>query len=239
MLRTIGWILWFFAYMLCRIPRIWMAKNKSEAEYRAIIDKEVAVWAGKLLRNVKTYVTVEGKENLPAPGETVVYVANHQSYLDIPIVLAEIWPPPPILAKRELGKVPLLGYCMRLLGCVFVERDDARSGMEALRKAQETVENGRSMVVFPEGTRSKSDEMTKFQGGAVRLALKAGVPVIPVVIDGSYKGLEGNGFRLQKSDVRMVILPRVETKNLDKAQQRELPQVLEQMIKAKKDSVEK
>ena len=239
MLRTIEGISYLFLYMFSRLPYYWrlkrLAKQGRLEERQAIIDEQVSVWARRLLRHIKIDVTVEGRENLPAPGEVVVFASNHQSYLDIPVLLANIEPPPPLLARRDLGQIPLLGLWMRQLGCVFVQREDARSGMTALRHAQQVVEEGRSLVVFPEGTRSRGDGMNTFQAGAVRIAAKARVPVVPVAIDGSFRGFEAGGGRICPTRLRLCFLPRVETQSLTREEQKKLPETIQEMVRRAKD----
>lgn len=239
MLRTIVWISYLFIYMLLRLPYSlrmrWLEKKGRLQERQVLIEREVALWAQRLLKHIGIQIQMEGLENLPAKGEVVVFAANHQSFLDIPILLASLSPPPPLLARREIGKVPLLGFWMRQLGCVFVQREDARSGMAALKEAQAVVENGRSIVIFPEGTRSKGEAMGEFLPGAVRIASKAAVPVVPVVIDGSYKYYEGNRYYLGKGVVRVSILPAVITKDLSRQAAKELPADLQKQIQTEKD----
>lgn len=239
MLRTIWWISYLFLYFITRLPyaiKLNRLKKQGRAgEAQAIVDEQVALWAQRLLGHIKIDVTVEGEENLPPAGEVVVYASNHQSYLDIPVLLASICPPPPLLARREIGQVPLLGLWMRQLGCVFVQREDARSGMQALKEAQAVVEGGRSLIVFPEGTRSKSDKLGEFQAGVVRIAAKAKVPVVPIAIDGTFRGLEDGGFELRPAKVRLVVLPKVETAGLTREEQKALPQTLHEMVRHAKD----
>lgn len=239
MLRTLGWVLWLFGYMLVRWPIYWwgchLARTGQVQRQRHVINGLVKPWARRLLKHIKLTVEVSGTENLPPPNEVVVYAANHQSFLDIPVLLANITPPPALLARREIGKVPLLGGWMRQLDCVFVQRDDARAAMAAFRQADAVLQGGRSLVIFPEGTRAKSNKMGPFLPGAVRIATKAGVPIIPVAISGSYKGLEGNGNRVKKATARLVFLPRVETAGLGKDDAKLLPQLLEQQVRAAKD----
>lgn len=239
MLRTIWWISYLFLYFITRLPYAAklnrLKKQGKLEEAQAVVDEQVALWAQRLLRHLKIDVTVEGKENLPPGDMVVVYASNHQSFLDIPVLLANLTPPPPLLARSEIGKVPLLGLWMRQLGCVFVQREDARSGMQALREAQAVVEGGRSLVIFPEGTRSKSDKLGEFQAGAVRIAAKAKVPVVPVAVDGTFRGLEDGGFRLRPAKVRLCILPMVETKSLSREEQKQLPNTLREMVRHAKD----
>lgn len=243
MLKTIFWVSWMFLYFFCRLPTYFKVKRLRENgradEAQAIIDYEVKKWAGLLLRHIGTTVVETGRENLPSAGEAVVFAANHQSYVDIPVLLANLDFPHPLLAKTALGKVPLLSLWMNVLGCFYVDRDDVRASAKALKEGEELLRSGRSVVVFPEGTRSQSDQMGEFKAGAVRMAFKTGAKIVPVAIDGSYSSLEGNRWKLQKNTVRLTILPPVETAGLAKEQQRELPGQLEKMIEqAKNDRIE-
>ena len=214
----------------------WLAKHGRQNECDELIAKRVKVWATKLLHHIKMDVYIEGEENLPPTDEAVVYAANHQSYLDIPVLLSRLAPPPPLLARTGLDKVPLLAFWMRELGCIFVKRDDVRAAVAALKAAENMVANGKSLVVFPEGTRSKGNAMNAFEPGAVRIACKAGARIVPLAIDGTYKGLEGNGTRIKAAKVRLIILPPIVTDGLTKQQQKELPQKLQEMIGSAKDN---
>lgn len=234
MLRTIFWISWMFGYFFVMLPKYWKAKRLGRQgkreEQQAMVRFEVKRWAQKLLRHIGTTVTVEGMDALPKD-QPVVFAANHQSYVDIPVMLGSFERAYPLMAKKELGKVPLMRGWMQLLGCVFVDRDDARAAVGALRAAEHSLARGDSFIVFPEGTRSQSNEVGEFKAGAVRIAYKAGVPIVPVVIDGTYRSLEGNHWKLQKNHVRLVILPAIPTTGMSRAAQKELPQQLEQIIR--------
>lgn len=240
MLRTIFWLTWLVGYFISCLPTKWKAirlgKQGKTEERKKLIEKRVGHWGRLLLRYIKVDVTVEGKENLPEPGKTVVFVSNHQSYMDIPILLGYLDKPHALMAKSQLGKIPFLSAWMRLLGCIFVEREDARAAVASMRQAEETLQRGDSLIICPEGTRSKSDTLNEFKAGAVRIAVKAGVDVVPVAIDGSYRALEGSGWKLTKCKVRLVILPAVPTKDLDRASQKELPKKLKDMVRAAKDA---
>lgn len=241
MIRTLFWLVWMFGYMLVRLPQYWRAerflKQGRTEEARAIMAFEVPRWTKRLLRHIRVELTIEGEENLPPKGETVLFVSNHQSYVDIPVFLSDLGGPHGLMAKRELGRVPFLSKWMRLLGCVFVERDDIRAAAQAMREAEEVLQGGRSLIICPEGTRSKSDEMGEFKAGSVRMAFKAGVRIVPICVDGSYKALEGNNYRVSKTKVpvRLCILPPVETKGLSKEGQRALVKDLREQIRKAKD----
>ena len=141
----------------------------------------------------------------------------------------------PRLAKEELGKIPLLNRWMKLLGCVFVQRDDLRASVRALNDATAIVESGRSFVIFPEGTRYKGEEggVGEFKNGAFRIAVKTGVPVVPVAITGARALFENNGNRCHPGRVHICILPPIRTAGMSKAEQKQLPEAVRQTILAK------
>lgn len=240
MLRTVVLMIWFFGYLFTQLPLYWKAKRlyrKGRLEEHAqIVEKEVKSWAGKVLKRIGVTLEVQGLENLPKDGRAVAFAANHQSYVDIPVILAGLDKPYALLSKKEIGDIPLMGAWMRELGCVFVQRDDTRSAMAAMRESEEKLAGGESVIIFPEGTRAKSDTMGEFKAGVVRMAVKAGVPIVPVAIDGTYKALEGNGFRATKCNVRLIVLPMVETQGLSRPEIKELPTLLENTIREAKDN---
>lgn len=240
MLRTFFWIGWLFAYLFTCLPKYFKAKRLGKQgriqEKEAVVQKKVKHWATLLLRYTKVNLTVEGLENLPPADEAVAFAANHQSYFDIPVLLSGLDFPRALLAKKELGKVPLLSGWMNLLGCLYVDRDDVRSSVATLKQCEELLKSGSSLIICPEGTRSKADEMGEFKAGIVRVASRAGVRIVPVAIDGTFRALEGNRYRMQKCNVRMVILPAIETAGLDRMAQKALPAQLEGVIRTAKDN---
>ena len=148
-----------------------------------------------------------GWTNIPKD-TACVFVGDHRSYYDIPLLLAGLDRPHGILAKEEPGKIPLLNRWMKLLGCVFVQRDDVRASVRALNDATAIVESGRSFVIFPEGTRYKGEEggAGEFKQGAFRIAVKTGAPVVPVAITGARALFENNGNLCHPGTVRIKVL---------------------------------
>lgn len=241
MIKTLFWVAWLFLYLIARLPLYWYTKHlqKTGRTQRAqqLITGAMRKWVKRLLRHLGTRLTVEGQENLPGPEGNVVYAANHQSYMDIPIILTALDFPCPLLAKKEIYKVPFLRGWMQLIGCIPVDREDIRAAAAALKECEELLEKGSSLVIFPEGTRSLSNEVGEFKGGVVRVAYKAGADIVPVVIDGSFRILEGNGYRIQKCDVTVRFLPRIATAGLNKSEQKALAQQLETLIRTTKDGM--
>ena len=181
-LRTIAMFVYLFGYMIVhygvlrRAERALAAGDMDTVEQ--IINKHIPHWSRGILKVTGVSLSVEGLENIPKD-RPCVFVANHRSYYDIPLLLVALDAPHGILAKEELEKIPLLNRWMKLLGCVFVKRDDIRASVKALNDATAIVESGKSFVIFPEGTRYKGEEggAGEFKAGAFRIAVKTGAPV--------------------------------------------------------------
>ncbi|MEG2931291.1 MAG: lysophospholipid acyltransferase family protein, partial [Ruthenibacterium sp.] len=167
-------------------------------------------------------VTVNGRENIPTD-RAVVFTPNHQSDYDIPLMLTQLGRVYPLVAKVETLKIPLVRTWMRLFGCVFLDRDNPRQAVAAIKEVGALLTDGTSVVVFPEGTRSKCDTMGEFKSGAFKMAFVAKAPIVPIVIDGSYRAMEANHNLMCPAHITMTILPAVETAQLDRAAQKALP----------------
>jgi len=142
------------------------------------------VWARMLLAISGVKVRVEGLENIVAEGSYVI-VPNHLSYMDTPVLLAHIPVQFRFLAKQSLNVVPFIGYHLKRAGHIAVPRDDARASVRTLAEAARIVrERGVSVLVFPEGGRSPA-ALEEFKEGAAYIAIKAGVPAVPVGIVGT------------------------------------------------------
>jgi 1-acyl-sn-glycerol-3-phosphate acyltransferase len=148
---------------------------------------------------------VEGMENLPPGG--VVLVVNHQSIVDIPMLLSAFPRPVRFLAKRELGEIPLLGKAMAAAGNLFIDREDPRDAVRMIREVGTRLREGWIVVVFPEGTRSMDGSIGEFRPGAFYLARKSGAPVVPVYIDGGHRAIPKGGFRVRPAELLVRVLP--------------------------------
>lgn len=142
-------------------------------------------------------VEIRGRENLPAPGDAAVYVANHQSYLDI-YSLFHLRRPFKFISKTSNFLIPIIGWSMYLTGHVPLKRMDRRSQMECLNKCRELLRQSAPVLFFPEGTRSPNGKMAPFKKGAFTVAAKEKTPVIPITLDGTGRlmrnGKEGQLF---------------------------------------------
>ncbi len=207
MYKTINW----FAYLWWNLlkPRFKLMKLNRQgkiAERDACAHAIARKWAQSGLSMNGSSIQLIGIENVPTSGG-VLFVANHQSNFDIPILIAHVPRDKGFIAKLELLKVPSFGRWMKYIGCVFIDRKDPRQSLKDINDAAERLKSGHSLVIFPEGTRSADGTVAPFRAGGLKLALKAKVPVVPVTISGS-KNIMPKGTSLIKSaSVKVIISP--------------------------------
>lgn len=144
----------------------------------------IRVWARAILALAGTRLEIKGAAFL-TPGKTFVFIANHQSLFDIPVIFCSSPILPRMVAKKELFSIPFFGWGIRLLRYIPIDRGNHVSAMESLDKAAAQIRSGISVLLFAEGTRSRDGGLQPFKKGSFVLALKSGAPVIPVTISGS------------------------------------------------------
>lgn len=152
-------------------------------------------------------VTVSGVEHLP--DGPIIFMSNHQSNFDILSLLASMprqfyW-----IAKKELFEIPVFGPSMRRGGYIPLDRGDGRKALQSIDAAAETIHRGKSVVLFPEGTRTPDGNLLPFKRGGFILARKADVPVVPVTINGSGKINPANKIRLYSGNIHITLHPPV------------------------------
>lgn len=233
MVRTILWFVYFWIHLITIQPTL-VRVNRLEgmgktAEHDQLTNQTAKKWAHSLVKLAGVTVVTSGEENIPSEG-SVLFVSNHQGNFDIPILLGYIDKPKAFIAKIELLKLPLIRTWMTHLKCVFMDRSDIRQSLKAINQAADHLKEGYSMVIFPEGTRSKSETLGEFKPGSLKLALKAGVPIVPIAIRGSYKIMEQNGFIIKPAHVEITIFKAIPTAGLTKEQAAELPDRVREII---------
>ncbi len=163
-------------------------------------------WWGRAFVRVGGWaVTTEGVENLPAEG--AILVANHQSLVDIPLLVAAFDREVRFLAKAELGRIPVFGPSMRAAGNLFVDREDPRDAVRVMREAGGAMSRGEMIVIFPEGTRSADGSIGEFKPGAFFIARKTGAPLVPVYVGGSAAALPKGTFVARRASLVARVLP--------------------------------
>jgi 1-acyl-sn-glycerol-3-phosphate acyltransferase len=219
-MRTIIWFIYFWVYLLSIYPKQkyyegQRAAGVAKAEYLPGVNEVVQKWAGSLLKAAGVTCTVEGLENIPQD-RAVLFTSNHQGNFDIPLMITRLGKTNPIVAKNSMENMPLISKWMKLFDCLFIDRDNARQSLGVFAAAEKIIEEGRSIIIFPEGTRSKRDEAGEFKAGAFKIAMKTGAPIVPVAINGSYHAMEEHGFWIHPTHVRITVLPPIETSELSK-----------------------
>lgn len=149
-------------------------------------------------------VSVDGQEHI-VPGQSYVFVANHQSMFDVWLVYG--WLPVIFkwLMKAELRKVPFVGTGCKAAGHIFIDRRSTKAAMESLKEVEKQLVNGVCTVIFPEGTRSLNGEVGRFKRGAFQIAWDLGLPIIPLSLDGCYEVLPKGKPFVYRAPVHMHI----------------------------------
>lgn len=216
MFRTLWWMIYFWAYLIFNLGKLKKADkmDKTTKEYEEFVDFYVKDWSKKLLNIAGANVTVSGEENLDL-SRHAVFVANHQGNFDIPLMLVHTGKTRGIMAKIEMEKMPIVTRWMNHINCLYVDRKNPKQALKVVINAMKYVKSGNSFTIFPEGTRSQSDEMGEFKKGSTKIAIKGEALIVPVTIDGSYKLLEKNkGFKITPADVNLTIHKAIDPKNL-------------------------
>jgi 1-acyl-sn-glycerol-3-phosphate acyltransferase len=171
-------------------------------------------WARALLFVSGVQVQVEGLEHID-PSGSYIFISNHTSYMDTPAVLANISVQFRFLAKRGLFQIPLLGTHLSRAGHIPVPREDARAAVKTLQLAAETIQKKKiSLLIFPEGGRSHDGVLRPFKEGGAYIAIRAGVPVVPLVLLGGREVLPYGGGVVKPGKIVMRVLAPIETSNL-------------------------
>src|SRR5215469_10815529 len=182
MIRTVIMVaVWALALLLLGPPLLVYSLLTSSVEVMYRIGTYVGISGVKLI-GVK--VDVRGLEHLEA-GRNYIFMSNHVSNLDPPVLIPSIPGRCSVLVKKEVFRIPILGFAMKVARLVPVDRSNREAAIESVRAAAEVLRNGLNMVIYPEGTRSVDGRLLPFKKGPFHLAMEAGVPVVPVTILGT------------------------------------------------------
>jgi 1-acyl-sn-glycerol-3-phosphate acyltransferase len=187
-------------------------------------------WSWLILKTAGCPVTLIGAEHLDS-SRACVYAVNHISALDIPVLYATLPFQFRIMAKKELFRYPFMGWHLRRSGQIPIERENARSSLRSLIAASRTVESGMPLLVFPEGGRSADGRVKPFLGGAFYVAIKAGAPVVPMAIVGSFEAVPMNHFAIKPRPLSLVIGEPISSKEFN-------PRAMDQLAAITQKAVE-
>lgn len=194
--------------------------------------KQVAIarfWSKVLIRIAGVKLTIEGLEKID-PNGSYVFVSNHVSYMDTPVVLGHIPVQFRFLAKKGLFKVPFLGYHLKRAGHLAVPRENPREALKTMAEAGKIIrERGISLLIFPEGGRSL-DGLKPFKEGAAYIAINAGVPVVPVGLEGTLQVLPMHSLNVRPGKVVMRIGDPISTSHLSAKDRGKLTQEMHDRV---------
>lgn len=188
------------------------------------------VWARTVLRIFDVKVRLKGMDSLE-PGRTYVYVSNHASMFDIPAVMASIPDEIRIVYKKELSYVPLWGWSLAVGPYIAIDRFSAKDAMKSLDKAAEKIRRGASVLLFAEGTRTRTGQLLPFKRGAFSLAVRSGIPLVPLTINNSFNILPKGSLRIRPADITLIVDKPIPTSGSDgKADEKMLMEMVRSVI---------
>ena len=169
------------------------------------VNKLVSAWGRLIIRVGGGTVDIRGIENLPADNR-VCFITNHQSYIDIPLIIG--WVPRPMgaIGKHSLKYVPFLNLWLKPLKAILINRKNIKQSKSAIDAGIKEIKAGHPVIIAPEGTRSQSNRMAPFKPGSFKLAKASESAIVPLTIDGAYKGLEEKG-RIVPAHIKLTIHP--------------------------------
>jgi 1-acyl-sn-glycerol-3-phosphate acyltransferase len=191
-------------------------------------------WARTLLLVSRVRVRVRGAENFD-PQRTHIFAANHQSYMDIPVLFGYLPANFRIMAKSSLFHLPFLGWHLQRSGHMPIARDNPRRAARSLLEAASHVRAGTSVFVFPEGGRSLDGRIAEFKAGTFLLAIKAGVPVVPITVNGTRNALMLNSWHIRPAAVEMIIHAPISTEGMHADSAEALSEQVKRVIAADYD----
>lgn len=174
--------------------------------------------------------TVLGLENIPK-NEPVLYIANHRSYFDVPIAYVSLPTLTGFMAKKEIAKIPFLRTWMRLLQCLFLDREDIKQGLKTVLKGIEQIKSGYSVFISPEGTRNHGTEMLPFKEGSFKIAEKTGCAIIPVALSNTDDIFENHFPKIKPTHVVMEFGKPIYPDSLEKEQRKFLGSYVQEIIR--------
>jgi len=187
------------------------------------------IWGRILLVICNTKVEVIGSENI-LRGKPQVFMANHQSDFDILITLAHVPGQFRWIAKKELFAIPVFGQAMKSAGYIEIDRQNHEKAMQSLDLAALRIRQGKSVMTFPEGTRSRNGEIKAFKPGTFYLAIQSGVPIVPITIIGSGDIMPKRSLKIKPGKIKLIIGKPISVQNYTLENRQELINRVRQVI---------
>jgi 1-acyl-sn-glycerol-3-phosphate acyltransferase len=232
MIRSIVWSAYFGGSLVASLvllpPYLVMLILRMKKASKRYVQSVTSFWARSLFKIIGAEVIVWGKEHIPE-NDRICFISNHQGRADIPLILGFVSKPIGFIAKKELSYIPVLNIWMFALRCIFIKRHNMESAHRAIERGADKIRRGNPIVIFPEGTRSRSNTMNKFKRGSIKLAVRSEATIIPLTVDGTYKLTEEEG-KLKPGTVVLTIHPPIHVSKLSTDERKKLPELLEKRI---------
>lgn len=180
-----------------------LAKDLPIEERNRLVFEQPQKWAKTTLKLAGAKVTMNGNEKIPEG--PVLMVANHQGNFDIMALLAYLEKPFGFISKIEVKSIPVVRSWMETMNCVFIDRKNKKQAFEAVSKGVEKLQEGSSLLIFPEGTRNMGEGLKGFKSGGMRMATHANVPIVPIAIEGTYKVMEANNGKIKPAQIHIEV----------------------------------
>ncbi|MGO1060061.1 lysophospholipid acyltransferase family protein [Planococcus sp. FY231025] len=204
-LRTFSYLFGYLPIAAVNLKKFKARKNGlDKAEYDKLIHSEPQKWAGGIMKRTRSHVEVSGLQWLPEG--PALLVSNHEGNFDIPVLLSAIPKPFGFISKKEVKKFPVIPVYMEEMNCVFLDRSDRRSAYKSIQDTVAKLKDGHSILIFPEGTRSKGEGLQEFKSGFMRIARDAGVPIVPIAINGTAEVMEKNNSQVRPGSICVQVL---------------------------------
>ena len=194
------------------------------------IHKVGRIWAKCILGASKIKVTIKGYSNLK-PGRSYIYMPNHVSNVDIPVLQAHLPVQFRWLAKAELYKIPIFGHAMKSAGYISIDRSDRKSAINSLNQAAKLIRNGVSVIIFPEGTRSRTHDIQPFKKGGFVLAVDSGVSIVPIIIHGTANIMPREKISIKPGKVTLEITKPITSSNYTRKTKDDLMEKVRNIIR--------
>lgn len=209
--------------------RLTIFKNRiSQDESDEIASRVARKWGKNSIKLCGGEIKVYGEENIPEG--TCLFVGNHQGNFDIMLLMATINKKVGFVAKKEMINIPFFSGWMKRCHCVFLDRENPREAIKTFNEAAENLKKGYSMVIFPEGTRSRSSEIGEFKKGALKFASKASeIPIVPVACEGTYRLFESNN---SNKEIKVSFCKPIYLDDLDKEKKANLTEYCKEIIES-------
>lgn len=177
----------FYQILKCILflPLAWFSSIKNSKKTEEEIYQIFSIWSQRLLKFLGYHLEVDGQHNIPKEGP-VYFVSNHQGTLDPVLIVGSCPLPMAFISKKENEKMPIFGRCACLIGTIHFDRETREGNVYMLRESARRMKAGKSLLIFPEGTRSKGDKMNEFKAGALQPAYLAKATIVPVTLNNAY-----------------------------------------------------